>query len=66
MAMKWFLDRAREPSTYQGLALLSGVLGSWLLGSPEMGVQALEVALAIAGAIGVVKREAIAGRDTLG
>ena len=63
--MKWFLDRVREPSTYQGLSLLAGVLGSWALGSPELGIKALELGLAVAGAIGVVKREAIAGRDTL-
>lgn len=59
----WWLDRVREPSTYQGLALLAGVLGQSLFGSSAMGVHALEIGLAIAGVIGVGKTEAVQGRD---
>ena len=59
----WWLDRVREPSTYQGIALLAGVLGQWLFGSSQIGVHALEVGLAIAGVIGVGKTEAVQGRD---
>lgn len=59
----WWLDRVREPSTYQGIALLAGVLGQWLFGSSQVGVHALEVGLAIAGVIGVGKKEAVQGRD---
>lgn len=64
--MKWFIERAREPSTYQGLAILAGLLGQTLFGSAEIGVGALELGLAVAAAISVGKREAIPGRDTLG
>ena len=59
----WWLDRVREPSTYQGIALLAGVLGQWMFGSSQIGVHALEVGLAIAGVIGVGKTEAVQGRD---
>ena len=59
----WWLDRAREPSTYQGLSLLAGVIGQWLFGSSEVGQQALSVGLAVAGVIQVGKAEAVPGRD---
>lgn len=59
----WWLDRAREPGTYQGLALLAGVLGQWFFGSSAVGVHALEIGLALAGVVQVGKREAVAGRD---
>lgn len=59
----WWLDRAKEPSTYQGLALLFGVLGQALLGSAMVGQHALDIGLAIAGVIQVGKAEAVAGRD---
>lgn len=62
-AKSWWLDRAREPSTYQGLSILAGVIGQWLFGSTEAGVQALNVGLAVAGLIQVGKAEAVAGRD---
>jgi hypothetical protein len=59
----WWVDRAREPSTYQGLSMLAGVLGSLFLGNPETGMMALEAGLAVAACIGVGKREAVPGRD---
>lgn len=59
----WWLDRAREPSTYQGLALLFGVLGQAVFGSALIGQHALDIGLALAGVIQVGKAEAVAGRD---
>jgi hypothetical protein len=59
----WWLDRAREPSTYQGLSMLAGVIGGLVLGNPEAGITALEIGMAIAGLIGVGKTEAVSGRD---
>lgn len=59
----WWLDRVREPSTYQGIAMLAGVLGKALFGDVTVGVHALEIGLAVAGVIGVGKNEALAGRD---
>lgn len=62
-ARVWWLDRVREPSTYQGLSMLAGVLGQYFFGSHEVGVHALEIGLAVAGVIGVGKTEAVQGRD---
>lgn len=62
-ASEWWLDRVREPSTYQGLSLLAGVLGQYLFGSSEVGRHALEIGLAVAGVIGVGKTEPLQGRD---
>ena len=62
-AKAWWLERAREPSTYQGLSILAGVFGQFFLGSAELGTQALAVGMAVAGVIGVGKAEAVAGRD---
>ena len=62
-AKTWWLDRAREPSTYQGLALLAGVLGQALFGDRSIGQHALDIGLAIAGVIQVGKAEAVPGRD---
>lgn len=59
----WWLDRVREPSTYQGLSLLAGVIGGWLFDDPQRGIQALEIGVAIAGVISLGKTEAVAGRD---
>lgn len=59
----WWLERAREPSTYQGLALLAGLLGQALFGSAVIGQHALDIGLAIAGVIQVGKAEAVPGRD---
>lgn len=59
----WWVERAREPSTYQGLSILAGVLGGWLLNDPEAGVKALQAGLAVAAVINVGKSEAVAGRD---
>ena len=60
---EWWLDRAREPSTYQGLSLLAGLLGQRLFGDGAIGMHALDIGLAIAGVIQVGKREPISGRD---
>lgn len=59
----WWLDRVKEPSTYQGIAMLAGVLGKLLFGDVMIGVHALEIGLAVAGVIGVGKNEALDGRD---
>lgn len=59
----WWLDRVREPSTYQGISMLAGVLGQYLFGDSAVGVHALEMGLAVAGAINLGKREAVRGRD---
>lgn len=59
----WWLDRAREPSTYQGLSILAGVIGQYLFGSSQVGVHALEIGLAVAGVVQVGKAEAVRGRD---
>mgnify|MGYP003583202687 CR=1 FL=1 len=62
-ARGWWLDRAREPSTYQGLSIIAGALGAWLLKDSEAGQQILQAGLAVAGLIGVGKKEAVTGRD---
>lgn len=59
----WWLDRAREPSTYQGLAVLAGIIGQFVFHSAVMGQHALDIGLALAGVIQVGKAEAVAGRD---
>lgn len=59
----WWLERAREPSTYQGLAILAGVIGEALFGDSAMGQHALDIGLALASVIQVGKAEAVAGRD---
>ncbi len=62
-ARVWWLDRAREPSTYQGLSIIAGALGAWLFHDSKTGMDILQAALAVAGLIGVGKKEAVAGRD---
>lgn len=62
-AKLWWLDRVREPSTYQGLSMLAGVLGQIFFGDALIGTHALEIGVAVAGVIGVGKNEAVAGRD---
>lgn len=59
----WWLERAKEPSTYQGLSVLAGVLGNYFLGSSEAGQQALTIGLSIASVIQVGKYEPIKDRD---
>jgi hypothetical protein len=59
----WFLERLKEPSTYQGLSMLAGVVGQWVLGSSEAGQQVFQAALAVAACIQVGKAEAVKGRD---
>jgi hypothetical protein len=63
MRKAWWIERAREPSTYQGLSVLAGLLGQWCLGSAEAGQQALQVGMAVAALIQVGKVEALPGRD---
>jgi hypothetical protein len=60
---EWWVDRAREPSTYQGLSILAGLLGQYFLGSTEAGQHALQVGLAVAACVQVGKHEALPGRD---
>jgi hypothetical protein len=53
--MKYFLDRAKEPSTWRGLALMLGALGVGV--SPDM-VNAIGGAvIAALGAIEIIRRE---------
>lgn len=59
----WWLDRVREPSTYQGLSLLAGVIGQFFWGDEMVGRHALDIGIAVSGAIQLGKREAIDGRD---
>lgn len=59
----WWLDRAREPSTYQGLSILAGVVSSVLVGNPQLGPDLLNAGLAVAAVIQVGKRERVQGRD---
>ncbi|MCU6435164.1 hypothetical protein LPB67_15410 [Undibacterium sp. Jales W-56] len=59
----WWLQRAKEPSTYQGLSILAGLLGQAIFHNSEVGQQALQIGLAVASVIQVGKREPLAGRD---
>lgn len=59
----WWLERAKEPSTYQGLSILAGLVGQYFFGSSEVGQQGLQIGLAVASVIQVGKREPLAGRD---
>lgn len=59
----WWVERAREPSTYQGLSILAGVVSSMLVGNPQLGPDLLNAGLALAALIQVGKVEPIQGRD---
>lgn len=59
----WWLDRAREPSTYQGLSVLAGLIGQVVFHDATIGQHALDIGLAVAGVIQVGKAEAVPGRD---
>ena len=59
----WWLERLKEPSTYQGLSVLAGLLGQHFLGSTEAGQSALTVGLSLASLIQVAKKEPLEGRD---
>jgi hypothetical protein len=59
----WLVERAREPSTYQGLSVLAGLAGSAIFGSSELGIQLLQGGLAVASLIQVAKKEPLEGRD---
>lgn len=52
---KWLLDRAREPSTWKGLALLAGIMGVNV--APELLMQIGTVVGAVIGAIDVGRKE---------
>lgn len=60
---QWWLERAKEPSTYQGLSILAGLIGQYFFGASEVGQQGLQIGLAVASVIQVGKREPLAGRD---
>lgn len=62
-ARLWWVDRAREPSTYQGLSIIAGALGAWLFQDSKVGTDILNAGLAVAGLIAVGKTEAVVGRD---
>ena len=62
-AGEWWLDRAREPSSYQGLVLLAGLIGQYVFKDETAGTRALDIGLALAAVIQVGKKEAVAGRD---
>ena len=62
-AGEWWLDRAREPSSYQGLALLAGLIAQYVFRDATLGTRALDIGLAMAAVIQVGKKEAVAGRD---
>lgn len=62
-ARRWWFERAKEPSTYQGLSMLAGVIGAFFFGDSMVGIHALEIGMAVAGVIGVGKAEAVEGRD---
>lgn len=59
----WWVERAREPSTYQGLSILAGVLSSVIVGDPMLGPDLLNAGLAVAAVIQVGKKEPVHGRD---
>lgn len=59
----WWVERAREPSTYQGLSILAGVVSSMLVGDPHIGPDLLNAGLALAAVIQIRKREPVHGRD---
>ena len=53
--MKYFLDRAKEPSTWRGLALMLGALGVGV--SPDMVTAIGGAVIAALGAIEIIRRE---------
>ena len=53
--MKYFLDRAKEPSTWHGLALMLGALGVGV--SPDMINAIGSAVIAALGAIEIIRRE---------
>lgn len=59
----WLSARLQEPSTYQGLTLLGALLCKMFIPDPEIGKAVLEAGIGIFGAISVIKKESVAGRD---
>lgn len=60
---RWWWERAKEPSTYQGLSILFGIIGTHVFGAAALGVNLLDIGLALASVIQVGKAEALPGRD---
>lgn len=52
---KWLASRGKEPSTYQGLTVLLGILG-WSV-SPEMIEEIIAIVTGVIGLIHLVKRD---------
>ena len=52
--MKYVLDRAREPSTWRGAALLLAAFGVQI--APEMQEAIIAAGVAVAGLIGVITK----------
>lgn len=63
MPTPWWLERAKEPSTYQGLSILAGLIGQAVFHSGELGQQALHIGLALASVIQIGKKEPLQNRD---
>ena len=59
----WWVERAREPTTYQGLSILAGVVSSMLVNDPHIGPDLLNAGLALAAVIQVGRKEPVQGRD---
>ena len=53
--LKWLKERFKEPSTYQGIAVVAGAIGFSI--SPELWESIAAVAASIIGLIQVIKRE---------
>ena len=52
---KWIKDRLKEPSTYQGVTVLTSAIGLTL--SPELWESIVTLAGAVIGLIQVIKKE---------
>lgn len=59
----WTKARLQEPSTYQGVSLLAALLCKMFIPDPAIGQAVLDAGIAIFGAISVVKKESVEGRD---
>ena len=53
--MGWLLDRASEPSTWQGIAALATVAGVQL--APEIQHNVISVGISIFGLINIIKKD---------
>jgi hypothetical protein len=59
----WLVARRSEPSTYQGLSVLAGLVGKVFANDAVLGQQILEAGMGIAAAIQTLKKEPLEGRD---